>query len=84
MLESRFAQEALPPCLDLLARRRIDHVVVVGGDLVVQTLGRMRQKVAVLVDRAALTGTPFQIAAIAFSSPGAPSTMRNSGRRHAG
>jgi hypothetical protein len=36
------------------ARRRVDHVVVIGGDLPVQALGCMRQEVAVLVDRAAL------------------------------
>ena len=34
-----------------------------------------------LVNRAALDGTPSQTAAMALSSPGAPSTMRNSGRR---
>jgi hypothetical protein len=32
------------------------------------------------MDRTPLTGTPSQIAAIAFSSPGAPSTMRKAGR----
>ena len=31
------------------------------------------------MDRTPLTGTPSQIAAIAFSSPGAPSTMRRPG-----
>src|SRR5581483_796421 len=40
--------------LDLLARRRVDHVVVVGGDLLVQALGRMRQQVPVLVQGTAL------------------------------
>src|SRR5262249_58370592 len=54
MLEPPFADEGLAASLDLLARRRIDHVVVVGSDLLVQALGRMRQEVAVLVDRAAL------------------------------
>src|SRR5581483_1605308 len=40
--------------LDLLARRRVDHVVVVGGDLLMQALGRMRQQVPVLVRGTAL------------------------------
>jgi len=54
MLEPPFADEGLAARLDLLARRRVDHVVVIGGDLLVQALGCMRQEVAVLVDRAAL------------------------------
>ena len=36
------------------ARRRVDHVGVVGGDLLVQALGGVREQVAVLVNRAAL------------------------------
>ena len=32
--------------LTLLTRRRVDHVAVVGGDLLAQPLGRMRQKIA--------------------------------------
>src|SRR6202008_482886 len=54
MLEPPFADEGLATRLDLLARRRVDHVVIVGGDLLMQAFGRMRQQVAVLVDRAAL------------------------------
>ena len=49
MLEPPFADERLAPLLDLLARRRVDHVVVVGRDLFAQPLGPMRQQVAVLV-----------------------------------
>src|ERR1035437_9091889 len=66
--------------LDLLRRRRVDHVVVIRGDLIMQALRGMREKVPVLMNRAAL-GTPSQTAAMALSSPAAPSTMRNSGRR---
>src|SRR5258705_948704 len=40
--------------LDLLTRRRIDHVVVIRGDLVMQALWRVREKVPVLVHGAAL------------------------------
>jgi hypothetical protein len=46
-----------------------------------QTLRCMRQQIAVLVDGQRWTATPSHTAAIAFSSPGAPSTMRNCGRR---
>ena len=49
MLEPPLADEGLAAQRDLLARRRVDHVVVIGGDLVMQALGRMRQQVAVLV-----------------------------------
>ena len=40
--------------LDLLSRRRVDHVVVIRSDLVMQPLGGVREQVPVLVDRAAL------------------------------
>ena len=40
--------------LDLLRRRCIDHIVVICGDLVMQALRRVREKIPVLVDRAAL------------------------------
>jgi SNF2-related domain len=54
MLEPPFAHEGLASRLNFLARGRVDHVVVVGGDLLVQALGRMCQQVAMLVDGAAL------------------------------
>src|SRR5437879_5127473 len=54
MLEPPFADEGLATGLDLLTRGRVDHVVVIRGDLLVQALGRMRQQVPVLVNRAAL------------------------------
>src|SRR3982074_3775232 len=54
MLQPPFADEGLAASGDLLRCRRIDHVVVVGGDLLMQTFGRVGQKVPVLVDRAAL------------------------------
>ena len=54
MLEPPFAQESLAARGDLLRRRRVDHVVVVRRDLLVQPLRRMGQQVAVLVHGAAL------------------------------
>jgi len=54
VLEPPFADEGLAAGLDLLAGRRVDHVAVVGGDLLVQALGGVRQQVPVLVHRAAL------------------------------
>src|SRR6202047_5402829 len=54
MLEPPFADEGFAARFDLLRRRRIDHVVVIRGDLVMQPLGGMGEQVPVLVDRAAL------------------------------
>src|SRR3974377_2581546 len=54
MLEPPLADEGLAPRLALPPRRSVDHVVVVGSDLLMQPFRRMRQQVAVLVDRAAL------------------------------
>src|SRR5436190_23373855 len=54
MLEPPFANEGLALPLNLLTRCRVDHVVVVGGDILMQTLGCMRQQIAMLVDGAAL------------------------------
>ena len=52
--EPPFADERRAASLDLLGRSRLDHVVVVGRYFLVQPLGRMRQEVAVLMDRAPL------------------------------
>src|ERR1019366_5527339 len=54
VLEPPFADEGLAADLDLLRCRRIDHVVVVRGDLVMQALWGMREQVSVLMNRAAL------------------------------
>jgi len=54
VFEPPFADEDLAARFDLLTRRRVDHVVVIRGDLVMQALGRVREKVPMLVDRAAL------------------------------
>jgi hypothetical protein len=54
MLEPPFADEGLAAKRDLLGCRRIDHVVIVRGDLLVQALRSMREQVSVLVDCAAL------------------------------
>src|SRR5437660_6575729 len=42
VLEPPFVEEGLAARRDLLTRRRVDHVVVIGGDLIVQTLGCVR------------------------------------------
>ncbi len=54
VLEPPFAKERLAARFDLPARLGVDHVVVIGGDLVMQALGGVREQVSVLVDRAAL------------------------------
>src|SRR5262245_36924508 len=53
-LEPPLADEGLATALDLRRCRGVNHVRVVGGDLLVQTLGRVRQQVPVLVHGAAL------------------------------
>jgi hypothetical protein len=54
MFEPPFVNEGLAPPLNLFRCRRVDHVLVIGGDLLVQALRCMRQQIAVLVDGAAL------------------------------
>src|SRR5262249_55395816 len=44
MAQPPLADEGLAALLDLLGRGRINHVGVVGGHLVVQSLGRMREQ----------------------------------------
>src|SRR3974390_2552207 len=56
VLEPPFADEGLAAGLDLLTCRGVDHIGVVGADLLVQTVGCMRQQVPMLVNRAALDG----------------------------
>src|SRR5919202_349834 len=53
-LQPPLAQERLAPLGYLGRARGVDHVRVVGRDLLMQPLGRVGQKVAVLVNRAAL------------------------------
>src|SRR6266540_3320059 len=47
-LSRHLRMKALRRASNLLTRRRIDHVGVVGGDLVVQALGRVREEIAML------------------------------------
>ena len=54
VLEPPFADEGLATRCDFLGRGRIDHVGIVGTDLLMQTLGRVREKVAMLVNGTAL------------------------------
>src|SRR6516162_4823745 len=42
---SRHLQEGLAAFGNLLGRGRVDHVVVIGGDLVAQAVRRMRQQI---------------------------------------
>jgi hypothetical protein len=56
VLEPPFADERFAARLDLFARLGVDHVVVVGTDLLMQPLERMRQEVAMFVNRAAQHG----------------------------
>jgi hypothetical protein len=81
MLEPALADEGLAPRLDLLAHRRLDHVVIVGGDLIMQALGRMCQQVAMLVNRASSTARQRQ--ASVLSLPMALIAAGSSGRRRA-
>src|SRR5947209_14465172 len=52
--EPPFADEGPSARLDFRSGGGVDHVVVVGRDLLVQPLGCVSEQVAVLVDRAAL------------------------------
>ena len=54
VLEPPLADEGLAAGFNLLARGGVDHVGVVGGDLLVQALGGVREEIAMLVNRAAL------------------------------
>ena len=49
-LETPFADERLAPGLHLLRRLGVDHVGVIGADLVIELLRRMSQKVPILVE----------------------------------
>jgi hypothetical protein len=49
VLEPPFADKGLAARLDLLTRRRIDYIVVIRGDLVMQALWRVREKVPVVI-----------------------------------
>src|SRR5258708_14097195 len=59
MLEPPFADEGFAARLDLLRRRRVDHVVVICSDLVMQPLGGTREQLPVLLDRPALDRAAF-------------------------
>ena len=63
--------KGLAAVFDLLPRRRIDHVAVVGSDLLVQALGRMRQKAPVLVARAGGRKTAARPACVGAGQVGA-------------
>ena len=54
MAQPPLANEGLAAPLDLLRGLGVDHVGVVGADLVVQALRRMRKQVPMFVHRAAL------------------------------
>ena len=54
VLEPPFANEGFAARLDFFRRGRVDHVVIVGGDLLMQALGRVREQIAVLMNSAPL------------------------------
>src|SRR6516165_1619918 len=78
-LQPPFAHERLALGLHLLDRLSIDHVGVVGAELVVQLLRRMGQQVAMLVHRAALDRHLRPQRRERRLQAGAPSTMASSG-----
>ncbi len=53
MTQPPLGDELATPILDILGRLGVDHVSIVGGDLLVQALGGVRQQVPVLADRPA-------------------------------
>ena len=81
VLKPPLADEGLAADFNLLARGGVDHVGVVGGDLLVQALGGVREEIAMLVNRAALDRHAVRDDGDGLVEPRAPSTMRNSGRR---
>src|SRR6266403_468757 len=56
--EPPFADESPSALLDFRSRGGVDHVVVIGRDLLMQPLGGVGKQVAVLVNRAALGRRP--------------------------
>jgi len=52
--EPPFANEGAPALLDLGSGGRVDHVVIVGRNLLMQALADVGKQVAILVDGAAL------------------------------
>jgi hypothetical protein len=54
VLEPPLADTGLVTRRDLLARRRVDHVVVISGELLMQTFKDLSKQVPVLVNRASL------------------------------
>src|SRR5882762_2820919 len=80
VFEAPLADEGLATDRDLLGRRRVDHVVVIRGDLFVQPLGGMGEQVPVLVDRAALNRHAVPDRGDGLVEPRRAMTIRNSGR----
>ena len=68
---------------DLLPRRRIDHVAVIGSDLLVQALGRMRQSETIVEHLAGIDDCELAMAAYQFAVqrwPKAAITLRQGAR----
>ena len=53
-LQAPLANERLALRLNLLLRADVDHILVIGGKFVMQPIGSMSEKVAMLMHRAAL------------------------------
>ena len=67
--QAPFAQERPALSIHLGDCLGVDHVGVIGADLVVERLRRMGQQVAVLCTVQRWSGTSFQMAEMAFSKP---------------
>src|SRR5438876_6964961 len=64
VLEPPLADERLAARCDVFRRGRIDHIGIVGADFLMQTLGRVRQQIAVLMN-----GTPSGSLALSACAP---------------
>src|SRR6202035_4221532 len=77
--EPPFADKSPSAFLDFRSRGGVDHVVVIGRDLLMQPLGGVGKQVAVLVNRAALGRHVAPERDQRLLQPLPPSTIRNSG-----
>jgi hypothetical protein len=78
MFEPPLADEGFA-AFNLFARCRVDHVVIVGGDLLVQALRGVGEEIAVLMQVHLCPATRSQTAAIALFEPCAAIGPREGG-----
>ena len=82
-LSRHLRMKVLAADFDLLPRRRIDHVAVIGSDLLVQALGRMRQSETIVEHLAGIDDCELAMAAYQFAVqrwPKAAITLRQGAR----